>query len=432
MCDGPEVSRFLRHRCHKRPARSVNLCMNRNEGSGVTSHDVVVVGAGLAGLAVAQLCRREGRSVLVLDPHPGGRARSDTKDGFIFNRGPHAVYLGGATERVLGRLGIALPGGPPQITDGAILAGTTTDRLPSSAASLVACGYLGLRDKASLGSFFARLPKLRAAEWSGVPTTELVGDLRERARLVALMAIRTSTYCAVHDRLSADIAVTALQAPGVRYVDGGWQRLVDELSAGVDIVAASVTAAREGEVHSAAGVHRAKGVVIAAGTPSATASLLGLGPFSVDGPIEVASLDLGLRAGVVHPLLLALDEPLYFSMHSPAAAVAPAGRFVAHAATYITPLSAKEPKKQREQLDSHAQRSGVHPDSVVTSRYLHRMTVVGALPSAANGGLAGRPSIDTSGFSDVFIAGDWVGPEGQLADASFASAEAVAARLVKA
>ena len=404
--------------------------MNENETSAVTRHDVVVVGAGLAGLAVAQLCRRQGRSVLVLDPHPGGRARSDTKDGFIFNRGPHAVYLGGATERVLSRLGIALPGGPPQIAGGAILACGKTDRLPFSAASLVACGYLGVRDKASLGSFFAKLPKLRAAEWSGVPTTELVGDLRERARLVALMAIRTSTDCAAPERLSADVTVTALQAPGVRYVDGGWQRFVDELSAGLEITAAPVTAAGEGEVQSSAGVHRAnKGVVIAAGTPSAAASLLGLQPFPVDGPIEVASLDLGLCASVVHPLLLAVDEPLYFSMHSPAAALAQPGRFVAHAATYITSSSAKDPAAQREQLEAHAQRSGVRADSVVRSRYLHRMTVVGALPSAANGGLAGRPEVHAPGCNDVFMAGDWIGPEGQLADASFASAEAVAARL---
>ncbi len=405
--------------------------MNKNETSALTQHDVVVVGAGLAGLAVAQLCRRQGRSVLVVDSHPGGRARSDTKDGFIFNRGPHAVYLGGATERVLSNLSIALPGGPPQIGDGAILACGKTDRLPFSATSLLACGYLGVRDKASLGSFFAKFPKLRAIEWTGVPTTELVGDLRERARLVALMAIRTSTYCAAPDRLSADVTVTALQAPGVRYVDGGWQRLVDGLSAGLEIVTAPVTKAGEGEVHSLAGVHRAKTVVIAAGTPSATAALLGLDPFPVDGPIEVASLDLGLTTAAAHSLLMSLDEPLYFSMHSPAAALAPRGRFVAHAAAYITPSSAREPAAQREQLEAHVQRAGVLQESIATSRYLHRMTVVGALPSAATGGLAGRPSIHASGCNDVFIVGDWVGPEGQLADAAFASAEAVAARLGK-
>lgn len=405
--------------------------MSEIEASAVTRHDVIVVGAGLAGLAVAQLCRRNGRSVLVLDPHPGGRGRSDTKDGFIFNRGPHAVYLGGATERVLARLGIALPGGPPQIGDGAILACGKTYRLPSSAASLLACGFLGVRDKASLGSFFAKFPKLRVSEWAGVATTELVGDLRERAQLVALMAIRTSTYCALPDRLSADVAVTALQAPGVRYVDGGWQRLVDELSAGLEIVSASVLAAGEGEVHSSAGIHHATGVAIAAGNPSVTASVLGVQPFPVDAPMEVASLDLGLMAPTVHPLLLSLDEPLYFSMHSPAAALAPPGSFVAHAATYITPASAKGPTAQRAQLEAHARQAGVRPGSTATSRYLHRMTVVSALPSAANGGLAGRPSIHAPGFSDVFIAGDWVGPEGQLADASFASAEAVAARLCK-
>ena len=79
--------------------------------------------------------------------------------------------------------------------------------------------------------------------------------------------------------------MTALQAPGVRYVGGGWQRFVDELSVGLEIASASVIATGEGEVHSSAGRHRAKkGVVIAVGTPSATASLLG-GRAAADRPL---------------------------------------------------------------------------------------------------------------------------------------------------
>ncbi|MGH1502704.1 MAG: NAD(P)/FAD-dependent oxidoreductase [Acidimicrobiales bacterium] len=51
--------------------------------------DVVVVGAGLAGLAAAVACQRSGRSVVVLEASDGvgGRVRTDIVDGFRLDRG---------------------------------------------------------------------------------------------------------------------------------------------------------------------------------------------------------------------------------------------------------------------------------------------------------------------------------------------------------
>src|SRR5256885_2899886 len=77
-------------------------------------YDVVVVGAGLAGLAAAATAAGAGVSTLVLDGHhPGGRASTDERGRFRFNRGPHALYQGGEASAVLGRLGGATPGAPP-------------------------------------------------------------------------------------------------------------------------------------------------------------------------------------------------------------------------------------------------------------------------------------------------------------------------------
>ena len=43
------------------------------------------------------------------------------------------------------------------------------------------------------------------------------------------------------------------------------------------------------------------------------------------------------------------------------------------------------------------------------------------LPTAAAGGMAGRPDVAVPGLDDAFIAGDWVGTRGLLADAAIAS-----------
>ena len=64
--------------------------------------DIVVVGAGVAGLVAAAQAAASGRRVTVLDAHPiGGRARSSQQRGFTLNHGGHALYRAGAFRREL-------------------------------------------------------------------------------------------------------------------------------------------------------------------------------------------------------------------------------------------------------------------------------------------------------------------------------------------
>jgi phytoene dehydrogenase-like protein len=70
----------------------------------VPSFDVVVVGAGLAGMAAGATAARAGRRVLIVDGHAAGG-----RNGFRFNHGAHALYLGGHAERVLRDLGVGVP-----------------------------------------------------------------------------------------------------------------------------------------------------------------------------------------------------------------------------------------------------------------------------------------------------------------------------------
>ena len=53
--------------------------------------DTIVVGAGLAGLTTATYLARAGHHVTLAEKSkdPGGRAITDTKDGFALNRGIH-------------------------------------------------------------------------------------------------------------------------------------------------------------------------------------------------------------------------------------------------------------------------------------------------------------------------------------------------------
>src|SRR6202023_4172168 len=60
-------------------------------------------------------------------------------------------------------------------------------------------------------------------------------------------------------------------------------------------------------------------------------------------------------------------------------------------------------------------------DLVVHRRFMSSVVVSHALVSAEAGGFAGRPSGRLPDVDNVFLAGDWVGPTGQLGDASVAS-----------
>ena len=52
-------------------------------------HDVIIIGAGLSGLAAAVHLHRQGRKVLVLEAsdRAGGRIKTDSHEGFLLDRG---------------------------------------------------------------------------------------------------------------------------------------------------------------------------------------------------------------------------------------------------------------------------------------------------------------------------------------------------------
>ena len=95
-------------------------------------------------------------------------------------------------------------------------------------------------------------------------------------------------------------------------------------------------------------------------------------------------------------------------------------------APYASCVRLRGPDEDHAELRAYLRVLGVEPEDVITSRFLPRMVVAGALPLAAAGGLAGRPAVTASGVTGVYLAGDWVGPRGWLSDASLASGRAAA------
>jgi hypothetical protein len=137
----------------------------------------------------------------------------------------------------------------------------------------------------------------------------------------------------------------------------------------------------------------------------------------------VACLDLGLSRPPRKRVLVGLGEPLYFSTHTPSAALAPTGQWVAHVMRY----GARDAETDRADLWAHARVAGVDKGDVVEHRFLARMVVTHAVPVPGLG-LAGRPRVDAPGVPGVYVAGDWVGPDGLLADGALASGAAAGQR----
>ncbi len=418
--------------------------------------DVVVVGGGLAGLAAAAFAAKAGARVVLLEraPSMGGRAATHDARGYALNLGPHALYRGGPADAALRDLGVAYHGRAPSASGGFAYHGGALHTLPAGFVSLLSTGLLRLPAKLQAAQLLGRLPSMDAAPFAGRTAASWIAEkvADPMLRRFVEMLLRVATYADAADRIDAEVALTqARQAlkPGVLYLDGGWRTLVDGLLAAARAAGAEVRASAEAtevllDGGAARGVRLADGTrvaaraVIAAGSPQlahrlapASASLRAAAEGSI--PVEAACLDLAL-ARLPRPrrtVAFGVDRPLYFSVHSAAARLAPDGGAVVHAAKYLRPGGAADAAADLAEIEALV--DVVQPgwrDAVVERRYLPRMTVYHRLTLASDGGLAGRPAPSVPDAPGLFVAGDWVGGEGLLADASFASARAAASLAV--
>ena len=406
--------------------------------------DTVVIGAGLGGLLAATTAARAAphARVVLVDPHPaGGRARCDVRDGFTFNRGPRALYVCGPADDALRAAGVDTGrGGPPDLGGALAIAGGRLHRFPSGPIATARTSLFTTREKAAAGRALAAMWR---ADASTTDARSLASWLDARAvsgvvREFVQALVRVATYANAPGTFAAGPALANARLgirPGVRYLDGGWQSLVDQLftvaqDSGVEVIKQRarriVDADGTTTVHFEHGALRARTVIIAVGGPDAAAALLGERPRSwgsLAPPVTAACLELGVRGMPEHRFALGIDEPEYASVHAPPADLAPEGHAVVHLMRYQRDGDHQPAAQQHERLRELARSLGVGAEQVVTERFLARMVVASSLPTAP-GGLAHRPSVSIPERPNVLLAGDWVGPVGLLLDAVAASAVA--------
>ncbi len=130
----------------------------------MSDHDVVIVGAGLAGLRAAAVLARRGLDVAVLDAadRPGGRVATDVVDGFRLDRGfqvLNTIYpaLRAAVDLAPLRLRPFVPGAAIRGHDGALHTFGNPLRRPALAWPTAVDGLFGPLDKARLVAWTARV-----------------------------------------------------------------------------------------------------------------------------------------------------------------------------------------------------------------------------------------------------------------------------------
>jgi phytoene dehydrogenase-like protein len=416
----------------------------------VDSLDVVIIGGGVAGLTTAALLSRSGKAVTLFEHSSreiGGRARTAEIDGFYFNQGPHALYLTDASDSILKEIGITYTGGIPA-GKGYLISGGKKREIAGDYSSW-------LSGKNDGSQFFISPTKIDFSQLESVTEQEWldknIHDINDAEIIKTIF--RLNTYANDPEIQSIGPVLHQIYVgsrAGVMYLDGGWQTLVDGL-----LTVAKNANARIVMGKKAIRVKRtdssgwqvllsdktqvsAKIVVIAAGPMDAYSlfddkerpEVLSRAAKEAK-PVRLVCLDVALSSLPDKDTLFALgvDRPLYFSVHSAYAKLAPEGGALVHVAKYLGTSIEPKPREDQPELEEFLDLLQLGWRQVlVKKRPLPNMVVSNALVTAADGGLGGRP--DTKIAENLYIVGDWVGKEGLLSNASAASAKHAAQQIL--
>lgn len=417
-------------------------------------YDVAVIGGGMTGFLAAVELSAANKKVVLLEKAGqfGGRAMTVNKKGALFNLGGHALYYGGEAYSMLQELGIKLDGGKPLASGSAIWRNALVP-LPGDPLRLLTTSLLSLPAKIAFGRFMIKLGKLDSDALPSISLRQWAeSEIREpMIRHLFYALCRTSTYSRDIDYQLTGPVIKQLQRSlksGVLYIDGGWQRIIDQLRElaqrnGVTIlnhkhVREIEYADRVRKLHVEDGDSLDVTQVITTMSPSETGKLLRHAEHTAlyrwqaqARPVTAACLDLCLRKlpAPDRHFAIGIDQPVFFTNHSRAAKLSEDGSLVVHLIKYNGP----------EQSDSAADRAMLegtmtllHPgwqQEVIAEQYLPHITVVGDQMHAGRTDLKPGPSVPEIG--GLYVAGDWASHGEMLVDASAASARRAVQQLLK-
>lgn len=383
-----------------------------------------VVGGGLAGLSAANALADEGHKVVLLEQADrlGGRAATQEDRGYLLNLGPHALSKAGVAAQALRQWGVPFQGKSPDTSSAHFMTyGGRMYPLILTTRALLATRLFSAAEKWQAARILQQL--LSGGSAAGESMAEWIECRASspRVRQFVSMLARVSTFTADLAGLSARAALDQFRRNrnhGVLYLDGGWRTLIAGLEQRARRLGVEIRL-RE-SVHRLEAI-RADGTVLAV-SPAAVMRMTGRSLPAVQ-PVRVACLDLCLRTlpqGSARAAL-GVDQPLYLSVHSAAAQLAPVGAALVHVAKYLA--AETDAASDRRELEEHADLAiPGWREQVEFARFLPNLTVTPAIFSPQ-----GRPAVDELGIPGVALAGDWVGTEAMLGDAAVASALRAAA-----
>lgn len=418
------------------------------------STDVVVIGGGLAGLSAATYLAQAGMDVTLFEKSNGlgGRAATQEHEGYVFNRGAHAFYYGSAGTRVLRELGVTYryknPSGVQLYEQGRFYTA------PISMSTILRTDFLSVLEKAEFVRLFTKIIRTRPAGARGQSVREWLDREVQNPHLYRMLTTfaRTLTYCANLDLMSAEIFLQRVALSDIRYIDGGWQSLVESLrTRAAEAGACLISGARVSELlqqgEQIEGVRLADGhsvaarAVVLATTASEALKLLDDERYAplrqtiaAVQPVHIACLDVALSRlpAPEHPIAFDLEQPRFLTTQSLFIHIAPEGGALIHTFKQLDPTRSGDPQQDERDLEEWLDLVQPGWRSVLVKRiYLPRIEAISLLPSAHSGGLTGRPGVQAPGANNLYLAGDWIGNAGYLADASLASARQAAHLLIQ-
>lgn len=403
----------------------------------MTQGRVNIVGGGIAGLLAAVELGRAGVAVELFETAAdfGGRARTKAADGFFLNQGPHALYTGGALKRELDRLGIAYAGGRATARSRKAIWKGKLHLLPVDGTSLMLTGLFGLRDKLVFAKVFKRLTEGEQAEGSFADWLDAQKfSPVMRAAVEALGRLSAYANGPEHVSASAMLEQIRMALGGTLYLDHGWATFIAGLAqaareAGVTLNAGAAVERVEADAHESrvvladGRIVAGEATILAVGPHEAAALAPDVGSLKTEAreakAVRANTLDLALRRmpDGAEEFALGIDGPFYMSLHSGSAKLAPEGGAVVHLAKYL-PVGEAPAREAIAELEGIADL--VMPGwraLEVKRQELRGMTVANGMPRWDRA----RSGVVLADAPGLFIAGDWVGAEGMIADCAAAS-----------